>query len=210
MGEDRQDQGRSQGSGPGQFKQNCLMALEDGKHFFGESFGATGTSTGELVFNTSLIGYQEILTDPSYAGQIITMTYPEIGNYGATDEDLESQSGKIFARGLVVRHQSRRFSSWRAGSSLPDFLKKQNVVAISGVDTRAVTRHIRDKGAMRCALSTEILDPQKLAEVARQSAPMTGADFTDEVTIPAVLKVGSGKYRVAVMDFGIKKNILNQ
>lgn len=147
----------------------CLLALEDGRYFSGFNFGATGTAVGELVFNTSLIGYQEILTDPSYAGQIVTMTYPEIGNYGTNDEDLESTSGAIYARGLVVRNLSQRFSSWRGASSLSQFLVSHDTIGISGVDTRAITRHIRDKGAMRCALSTEHLDPAKLAEVAASS-----------------------------------------
>src|SRR5271155_4587654 len=132
---------------------SSLLALEDGTVFHGKHFGNDGTALGELVFNTSITGYQEILTDPSYAGQIVTLTYPEIGNYGANDEDLESK--KIYARGLVIRHLSRRYSSWRAKYSLSDFLAKQNIVGISDVDTRAITKHIRDKGAMRCALSNE-------------------------------------------------------
>lgn len=188
----------------------CLLALEDGRHFFGFGFGASGTATGELVFNTSLIGYQEILTDPSYAGQIVTMTFPEIGNYGTNDEDLESTSGQVHARGLVVRHLSKRYSSWRASRSLAQFLSDHGTIGISGVDTRAITRHIREKGAMRCALSTEVLDPAKLVQIAASSPQMTGADFTEEVTTKEPYTVGHGKYKVAVLDYGIKKNILNQ
>jgi carbamoyl-phosphate synthase small subunit len=184
----------------------CLLALEDGKTFMGQGFGATGTSTGELVFNTSLTGYQEVLTDPSYAGQVITLTYPEIGNYGANDEDMES--ARIYARGLVVRHLSRRYSSWRATESLSQFLAKHNTIGISDVDTRAITRHIRDKGAMRCAISTEVLNREQLVEIARQSQQMTGADFTAEVTTARKYQMGSGDYKVAVLDFGIKQNIL--
>ena len=131
----------------------AILALEDGRYFVGSTFGAKGTTVGELVFNTSITGYQEILTDPSYAGQIVTLTYPEIGNYGATDEDKESK--QIYARGLVIRHLSRRYSSWRADYSLSQFLERQNIIGISDVDTRAITKHIRDKGAMRCALSNE-------------------------------------------------------
>lgn len=192
----------------------CILALEDGTTYSGVGFGATGTSTGELVFNTSLTGYQEILTDPSYAGQVITLTYPEIGNYGTNKEDLESR--KIFARGLVVRHLSRRYSSWRATESLSDFLKSYGIIGISEVDTRSITRHIRDKGAMRCAISTEIdvndleASKKKLIEVARNSQEMSGADLTGEVTAEKQYKVGSGNYKVAVLDFGIKRNILNQ
>jgi carbamoyl-phosphate synthase small subunit len=188
----------------------CLIALEDGKHFRGHAFGATGTVVGELVFNTSLIGYQEILTDPSYAGQIVTLTYPEIGNYGANDEDLESSNGKIFARGLIIRHLSRKYSSWRGTESLPEFMAKQNIIGVTGVDTRAITRHIRDKGAMRCAISTEILDPAELVQKALNSPVMVGADFTEEVTASAPYNIGKGKHHIAVLDYGIKKNILRQ
>jgi carbamoyl-phosphate synthase small subunit len=184
----------------------CLLALEDGRTFAGTGFGASGTATGELVFNTSMTGYQEILTDPSYAGQIVTMTYPEIGNYGTNKEDVESR--KIFARGLVIRHLSRRYSSWRAEFSLTAFLQKQGIIGITDVDTREITRHIRDKGAMRCALSTEILDPAKLIAVAKESKPMSGADFTAEVTTPETFKLGDQGYKIAVLDFGIKRSIL--
>jgi carbamoyl-phosphate synthase small subunit len=184
----------------------CLLALEDGKTFAGTAFGATGTTTGELVFNTSLFGYQEILTDPSYAGQIITMTYPEMGNYGANEEDFESR--KVFARGMVVRHLSRRHSSWRAKFSLSNFLQQQGIIGISDVDTREITRHIRDKGALRCALSTEVLDPDKLVEIARKSPEMTGADFTGEVTTPKPYTLGDKGFHIAVMDFGCKRSIL--
>ncbi|HNB21508.1 MAG TPA: glutamine-hydrolyzing carbamoyl-phosphate synthase small subunit [Candidatus Melainabacteria bacterium] len=186
----------------------CLLALEDGETFAGIAFGKAGTTTGELVFNTSLSGYQEILTDPSYAGQIVTLTYPEIGNYGTNDEDLESR--KIFARGLVIRHLSRRYSNWRATASLSEFLEAQGILGISDVDTRAITRHIRDKGAMRSAMSTEILDPAKLVELAKSSSQMEGLDLTEEVTTKEPYKVGVGKYKVAVMDFGVKKSILDQ
>jgi carbamoyl-phosphate synthase small subunit len=203
----------SQGSNPSILEPSgppCLLALEDGKYFSGLSFGAVGTVTGEIVFNTSLTGYQEILTDPSYAGQVVTLTTPEIGNYGATELDIESTSGGVHARGLVIKHLSRRFSSWRGESSLPEFMQKHNVVGISGVDTRAITRHIRDLGAMRCAISTEILQPQELVKIAAGIAGMVGADFTGEVSTKKIYKIGNGKHRVAVLDFGIKQNILKQ
>lgn len=193
----------------------CILALEDGTTYSGVGFGASGTSTGELVFNTSLTGYQEILTDPSYAGQVITLTNPEIGNYGTNKEDLESR--KIFARGLVVRHLSRRYSSWRATESLSDFLTSFGIIGISEVDTRSITRHIRDKGAMRCTISTEVdandleASKKKLVEIAQASPQMSGADLTGEVTAQKPYQVGDGKrYKVAVMDYGIKRNILNQ
>ncbi len=184
----------------------CLLALEDGKTFVGLGFGATGTTTGEIVFNTSMCGYQEILTDPSYAGQIITMTYPEMGNYGTNPHDVESR--KIFARGMVVRHLSRRHSSRLATLSLSQYLQQSGIVGISDVDTRQITRHIRDKGAMRCAISTEVLDPEALVAVARGSQEMSGADFTAEVTTPEIYKLGTTGYKIAVMDFGIKRSIL--
>lgn len=188
----------------------CLLALEDGKYFSGFSFGAKGTVTGELVFNTSIIGYQEVLTDPSYAGQVVTLTYPEIGNYGTNAEDLESVGGNVQVRALVIKHLSRQWSSWRGVASLEQFLNEHNVIGITGVDTRAVTRHIRDGGAMRCAISTAILDPKKLAQTAAQSQAMIGADFTEAVTTKEIYTLGKGKYHVAAMDFGIKKNILNE
>ncbi len=190
--------------------QPCLLALEDGKCFPGLSFGAVGTVTGELVFNTSLIGYQEILTDPSYAGQVVTLTYPEIGNYGTNDDDLESIGGKVHARGLVIRHLSRKYSNWRGTSPLTEFMKAHKVIGISNVDTRAITRHIRDKGAMRCAISTEVLDSDELVKVAAGSSMMEGSDYTNEVTVKEPYTTGKGKYKIAVMDFGIKTNILNQ
>ncbi len=193
------------GLSPGQV--SCLLALEDGLTFAGVGFGAGGTTSGELVFNTSMTGYQEILTDPSYAGQVVTMTCPEMGNYGGNDLDMES--GKIFARGMVVRHLSRRYSSWRAGFSLSHFLSQQGVIGIAEVDTRAVTRHIRDRGAMRCAISTEILDRQELVALAASSKEMAGADLTAEVTTGTPYKLGDSGHRVAVIDFGVKQNILN-
>lgn len=184
----------------------CLLVLEDGLHFEGTGFGTPGTTTGELVFNTSQTGYQEILTDPSYAGQIITLTYPEIGNYGTNKEDLES--GKIYAQGLVVRHLSRVYSNWRATASLADFLNEYGILGISEVDTRAITKHIRDKGAMRCALSTEILEPAELLKISLAAPQMSGANLTDIVSTKHVYQMGSGDYHVAVLDFGAKQNIL--
>ena len=132
---------------------NALLVLEDGTAFEGRSFGADVERAGEVVFNTSITGYQEILTDPSYNGQIVTMTYPLIGNYGINDEDVESRG--IFAQGLVVSECSRIYSNWRATKSLPDYLEENGKIGIDQVDTRAITLHIRDKGAMKCVVSTE-------------------------------------------------------
>ena len=185
-----------------------ILALEDGRVFKGRAFGIPGTALGELVFNTSMYGYQEILTDPSYAGQIITFTSPEIGNYGTNDGDMESRS--IYARGICVRQLSRKFSSWRGQSTLDEFLKKYSIVGISDIDTRAVTRHIRDKGAMRSVISSEITDPDEAVEKARSMPKMEGLNLTMEVTCPREYTTGEGKYKIAVLDFGIKQNILNQ
>lgn len=192
----------------------ALLVLEDGSCYEGLAFGAETTFTGELVFNTSLTGYQEVLTDPSYAGQIVTLTYPEIGNYGINSEDMESR--QIFARGLVVRHLSRRYSSFRANSSLDEFLKKFDIPGISDVDTRAITLKLRDNGAMRCALSTQVTaanleaERQRLATLVGNSPEMTGQDLTASVTAPSVYKLGNGRFKVAVLDFGIKQNILRE
>src|SRR5881227_1603833 len=145
----------------------AIIALEDGRVWRGRSWAAAGESIGEMVFNTSMTGYQEVLTDPSYAGQIVCMTYPLIGNYGVNSEDEESD--RPWVEGFVVREAARMASSWRAQETLDAYLKRWNIVAIDGIDTRALVRHIRDKGAMRACLSTSELDEPKLIEKARQS-----------------------------------------
>ncbi|MBZ0187792.1 MAG: glutamine-hydrolyzing carbamoyl-phosphate synthase small subunit [Candidatus Obscuribacterales bacterium] len=188
-----------------------ILALEDGRTYEGIGFGAPGTFVGELVFNTSMCGYQEILTDPSYAGQIITLTYPEAGNYGTNEGDMESR--KVYAKGLVVRHLSKHYSSYRAQADLDSFLLKHGVAGIADLDTRSITRHIRDKGAMRCAITTDISEDleeskARAIEAARLSPMMTGLDLTCEVTCPHKYTVGEGKYKIAVLDYGIKQNIL--
>jgi carbamoyl-phosphate synthase small subunit len=160
----------------------ALIALEDGRTFFGEGFGASGTVVGEICFNTSMTGYQEVLTDPSYRGQIVLMTYPLIGNYGVNAFDEESR--KPHVRGFVVYELSQIVSSWRAGGSLDDYLKRWNVCGIQGVDTRALTKHLRVRGAMRACLSTEIKDPEEAVKRAMDSPLMTGSDFVKEVTTP--------------------------
>src|SRR5262250_1349082 len=158
----------------------ALLALEDGRTFRGRSWGANGEVCGEMVFNTSMTGYQEVLTDPSYAGQIVCMTYPLIGNYGVNEFD--SESARPWVEGFVVREASRIVSSWRAEKSLQDYLKHWNIVAIEGIDTRALVRHIRDKGAMRACLSTTDLDEKSLVEKARQSPPMENRELASVVT----------------------------
>lgn len=158
----------------------ALLALEDGTLWPGRGFGATGDATGEIVFNTSLTGYQEILTDPSYHGQIVTMTMPHIGNYGVTPDDDESN--RVWAAGLLVRSVSPLVSNWRARQSLPDYLAERGVVALTDVDTRALVRHIRTHGAMRAAMSTADPDPERLVAAARAARDMNGLDLAREVT----------------------------
>ncbi len=177
----------------------------------GRSLGAVGTTTGEVVFNTSMTGYQEVLTDPSYAGQIVSMTYPLIGNYGVTEEDDESR--KLFLSGFVVREASKIVSNWRTGSlTLHEYLKKNNIVAIEGVDTRALTRHIRDAGAMNAVITTEQnYSDKELVAMAAGSQHLEGLDLVKEVIYSEPQQWSDkGKYHVVVYDCGVKFNILRQ
>src|SRR4029079_17607768 len=157
----------------------CKLALEDGTIFTGRAFGAPGTSEGEVVFNTSMTGYQEILTDPSYKGQMVTMTYPLIGNYGINLQDVESKRPHV--AGFIVKELSPVASNYRADMSLDDYLKQNNVVGIEGIDTRALVRKLRIKGAMNGVLSSEILDDAKLLDLAKKVRDMSGADLVKEV-----------------------------
>ena len=187
----------------------AILALEDGSVFEGRSVGAPGESTGELVFNTSMTGYQEILTDPSYAGQIVTMTYVHIGNYGVNEEDVESR--QPFVRGFVMRECCLQPSNHRATMSLPDYLKKNNIVAIDGVDTRRITKILRTKGAQKSIISTTDLDHASLVAKAKAAPGMAGSDFVKDVTVKAAYHwptPPNAKYRVVALDFGIKQNIL--
>src|SRR5438445_7531206 len=155
------------------------LALEDGSVFTGRHFGAVGTSEGEVVFNTSMTGYQEILTDPSYKGQIVTMTYPLIGNYGVNRQDVESRRPHV--AGFIIKELAPVYSNYRADMSLDEYLKQNNLVGIEGIDTRALTRKLRISGAMRGVLSTEILDDEQLVSIARHAAEMAGADWVKAV-----------------------------
>jgi carbamoyl-phosphate synthase small subunit len=196
----------------------ALLVLEDGTAFRGRSFGARGTATGEVVFNTALSGYQEVLTDPSYHGQIVTMTYPHIGNYGVNADDVESS--RVRVAGYVVREAVRDHSNWRATGSLQDYLNEAGIVGIDDVDTRRLTRHIRSLGAMRGAISTQTLTPEALRREVLATPEMTGLNLVDPVTTPAPYHAadatgiapaprGGGKvWRVAAYDYGIKFNIL--
>lgn len=211
---------------------NALLALEDGRIFRGEGFGAETTVGGEICFNTSMTGYQEILTDPSYRGQIVTMTYPEIGNYGVNLLDVESESPHV--RGFVVEELSPVISNWRASGDLAAYLAKNGIPGIQGIDTRALTKHLRTRGAMRACLSTKPISDDDAVRVARE-VPYNGVDFVREVTPAApyvwdpedtasrrwiVRKSAEGGegdvfedlppavHTLAAIDFGMKKNIL--
>jgi carbamoyl-phosphate synthase small subunit len=198
----------------------AVFALEDGSAFHGTGFGATGTVTGEAVFNTSLTGYQEILTDPSYRGQIVTMTAPQIGNYGINPEDSESDHPQV--SGFVVREISPIASNWRSVQTLPDYLAAAGIPGISGVDTRALTRRIRSAGAMKSCLSVGEIGAEEAVERARAWAGLVGVDYVQEVTRPSVGKwSGSAtrtavptadrpRYRVAAIDYGAKESIFRQ
>ena len=182
------------------------LVLNDGTVFEGLVFGtAAAVSSGEVVFNTALSGYQEILSDPSYAGQIISFTYPHIGNYGVNPTDNESR--QIFARGLVVRDYDEHYSNYRAKQSLDAWLKQSGVSAIAGLDTRRLTRHIRDHGAVPGAFGTAPV--KELRAAAKQEPGTGGVDLVRAVTAAKPYKVGSGKYRVTALDFGIKTSILD-
>ena len=157
----------------------AALALEDGTVYFGESFGASGTVSGEVCFNTSMTGYQEILTDPSYRGQILTMTAPQIGNYGVNEADIES--GTLQMAGFIVREASRIASNFTATGTLGDYLAKAGVVGLAGIDTRALVRRLRIRGAMTGVLSSEVLDPAKLVEMAKSAPTLVGRDLVREV-----------------------------
>lgn len=188
---------------------DAVLMLEDGRVFRGEGFGAEGTAFGEVVFNTSMTGYQEVLTDPSYTGQLVTMTYPLIGNYGVNEQDQES-AGPC-AAGFIVHEAAPVHSNWRATGSLHDYLARHGVVAIQGVDTRALTRHIRSAGAMRGAIAPATADADALLAAIRGQAEMTGLDLATGVSTPkayVVPPVGERRWRVMAYDFGVKSHSL--
>ncbi len=200
----------------------ALLAMADGRVFRGESLGAEGESAGEVVFNTSMTGYQEIMTDPSYKGQIVVMTYPLIGNYGINDEDVESR--RPWVEGFVVREASATPSSWRGRRTLEDYMREHGIVGIQGIDTRALTRHLRDRGAQEGVLSTEEPDPQRLVAKAQAAPGLVGRDLVREVTVAAphgwdeatwdrvkgYRRAPTARFNVIALDSGIKLNILRQ
>ncbi|MEW6040567.1 MAG: glutamine-hydrolyzing carbamoyl-phosphate synthase small subunit [Elusimicrobiota bacterium] len=188
---------------------SAILALEDGTCFYGEPFGAEGETSGEVVFNTSMSGYQEILTDPSYCGQIIVMTYPHIGNYGINSDDVES--GKPHLRGFAAREFSKHYSNWRSEKSLEQYLKENKIVAIEQIDTRALVKHIRSKGAMKGVISTEELNPQKAVLKAKNAPGIVGIDLVKNTTCRKIYEFNKPSMNVpiiAVIDCGIKLNIL--
>jgi carbamoyl-phosphate synthase small subunit len=211
-------------------RREAILALENGTWFKGMAAGAEGEAGGEVVFNTSMTGYQEILTDPSYAGQIVTMTAPEIGNYGVADEDVESRG--IQVAGFVVRNESPVASNWRADAPLDEYLRRNNVVAISDIDTRALTRLLRSAGVMRGVIATGRSDPDDLVDKARALPNMEGADLVRGVTCAAPFdwaeasppdgpagdaefvvapgRRGKRPLRIAAYDYGMKWNILRR
>ncbi|AOY65508.1 glutamine-hydrolyzing carbamoyl-phosphate synthase small subunit [Xanthomonas euvesicatoria] len=200
--------------------QPAILVLEDGTVFEGESVGANGLSVGEVVFNTAMTGYQEVLTDPSYARQMVTLTYPHIGNTGFTDQDDEAR--KIWAAGLIVRDVPRRPSNWRSQVALPEWLQARGVVAISGIDTRKLTRLLRQKGAQNGALMAGEIDVEKALEAARKFPGLKGMDLAKVVSTEKTYLWTEGqldldanafvsvpaKYKVVTYDYGVKLNIL--
>lgn len=189
----------------------AILVLEDGRTFRGESFGAEGECFGEMVFNTSMSGYQEILTDPSYAGQIVCMTYPLIGNYGVNEEDTESR--RPWVEGFAVREASRIASNWRSTETLDSYLKRHKIVGIERIDTRALVRHIRDKGAMRAAISSVDLDEKSLLQKVLSSPEMANRELASAVTIDEIYNFPAQtaeKFHVVAFDFGVKTNSLRE
>jgi len=217
----------------------AILALEDGRHFIGESFGAEGTTIGEACFNTSMTGYQEVVTDPSYRGQIVAMTCPQIGNYGVNP--LDDEASEVHVRGFVIEELSPVVSNWRATGDLDSYLKHWKIPGIQGVDTRALTKHLRSRGAMQSCLTTELSVEEAIAK-AKNAPPMAGSDFVKEVTSKTAFDWDPGdtespewtiikgdgsnveirqgnevfkklppiKHRIVAYDFGIKRNILRQ
>ena len=205
----------------------ALLALEDGRIFEGQSFGASGTEVGEICFNTSMTGYQEVLTDPSYRGQIVAMTYPLIGNYGTNATDQESTRPHV--RGFVIEELSELPSNWRAEESLDDFLKRWKVPGVQGIDTRALTRHLRTRGAMKACLTTEKMSAEEAVTKAIDGKGVIGMDYVREVTTPIIFqwdpddelsrqwslaaadeapRLPPVRHRIVAFDYGMKRNIL--
>ncbi|MBS1915821.1 MAG: glutamine-hydrolyzing carbamoyl-phosphate synthase small subunit [Bacteroidetes bacterium] len=186
----------------------AILLLEDGTIHYGKAFGKTGTTSGEICFNTGMTGYQEVFTDPSYYGQVLIMNSVHIGNYGVKESDVESEGVKI--RGLIARNLEEQFSRKQAKGSLDDYLKANNIVCIEGVDTRSLVAHVRTKGAMNCIISSEISDVEKLKEVLKKVPSMDGLELASVVSTDKEYELGNpdSSIRIAVLDYGVKHNIL--
>ncbi len=189
--------------------QPAILVLEDGNVFKGCAFGKIGTTTGEICFNTGMTGYQEVFTDPSYYGQVLIMNNVHVGNYGVNDADIESDSVKI--KGLICRNLEEQFSRFMAKGSLDEYLKKNNIVAIEDVDTRALVAHVRQKGAMNCIISSDEMDIEKLKKQLADVPNMAGLELASVVSTEKEYELGdtSSPIKVAVLDFGVKKHILD-
>lgn len=193
---------------PNTTPRQAILVIADGSVHYGQAFGTIGTTTGELCFNTGMTGYQEVFTDPSYYGQIIIMNSVHIGNYGVKNEDVESGSVKV--RGIIARNLEEQFSRRLAGGSLDDYLKANNIVAIEGVDTRALTTLVRTKGAMNCIISSEISDVNELKRLLAETPSMDGLELASQVSTEESYERGdpASEIRIAVMDYGVKEHIL--
>ncbi|MDE3183492.1 MAG: glutamine-hydrolyzing carbamoyl-phosphate synthase small subunit [Bacteroidota bacterium] len=187
----------------------AILILEDGNIFHGRAFGKIGTTTGEICFNTGMTGYQEVFTDPSYYGQVVIMNSVHIGNYGINDNEVESDSIKV--KGIIGRNLEEQYSRFAADHSLQDYFEKENIVAIDGVDSRALVIHIREAGAMNCIISSENENIEELKEILASVPSMAGLELASAVSTKSDYTLGaeSSKIRIAVLDYGIKKNILN-
>ncbi len=187
----------------------AVLLLADGNVFYGKAFGAIGTTTGEICFTTGMTGYQEVFTDPSYYGQVLIMNSVHVGNYGVTEADVESGNVKI--RGLIARNLEEKFSRYQAEGSLGEFLKANKVVSIEGIDTRALVAHIRTQGAMNCIISSETTDLEELKKQLDETPYMGGLELASVVSTQEEYEVGdkNSSLRIAVMDYGVKRNILN-
>ena len=192
-----------------QLPQPAILILEDGNIFHGRAFGKKGTTTGEICFNTGMTGYQEVFTDPSYFGQVVIMNNVHIGNYGINELDVESDSIKV--KGIIGRNLEEQYSRFAADHSLQEYFEKQNIVAIDGIDSRALVIHIREAGAMNCIISSENIDIEALKKELSEVPSMDGLELASMVSPEHNYTAGdeNSKIRIAVLDFGMKKNILN-
>ena len=192
-----------------QSPKSAILILEDGNVFHGRAFGKIGTTTGEICFNTGMTGYQEVFTDPSYYGQIVIMNNVHIGNYGINEHDVESDSIKV--KGIIGRNLEEQYSRFAADNSLQDYFEKQNIVAIDGIDSRALVIHIREAGAMNCIISSDNNNIEELKQKLSEVPSMAGLELASVVSTRENYTVGneSSKFKIAVLDFGVKKNILN-